>query len=152
MHLFNALQLQVFKSSINFVMILKRIFLIGPVIINPCSPSPCGPNSQCREINLNAVCSCVSGFIGSPPSCRPECIINSECPQNQACQNQKCIDPCVGTCGVNAKCIVRNHSPICSCPPRHTGNPFTKCQQISMLYSSKAFVKKLKKYFFLKFS
>jgi hypothetical protein len=106
-------------------------FYLGPVISQPCNPSPCGPNSQCREINSNAVCSCISGFIGSPPTCRPECVINSECPPNKACLNQKCIDPCIGACGTYAKCLVRNHSPLCTCPPRHTGNPFVRCQPIS---------------------
>lgn len=95
--------------------------------INVCNPSPCGPNSQCREINLQAVCSCVPGYTGSPPTCRPECITSSECPLNQACVNQKCIDPCPGTCGINAKCQVVNHNPICSCPPNFTGDPFLRC-------------------------
>lgn len=98
---------------------------------NPCNPSPCGPNSQCREINGQAVCSCVPGFIGSPPSCRPECVSSVECPLNQACLNQKCIDPCPGTCGLNALCQVINHNPVCSCPPRQTGDPFTRCLPIS---------------------
>lgn len=98
---------------------------------NPCSPSPCGPNSQCREINGQAVCSCVPGFIGSPPACRPECVSSSECALNKACLNQKCIDPCPGTCGLNAQCQVVNHNPICSCPPGQTGDPFTRCTPIS---------------------
>lgn len=99
---------------------------------NPCHPSPCGPNSQCREINGQGVCSCIQGYIGSPPTCHPECVVNSECPQNQACSNQKCRDPCPGTCGINAKCSVINHNPICSCPPRYSGDPFVRCQPISM--------------------
>lgn len=99
---------------------------------NPCHPSPCGPNSQCREINGQAVCSCIQGYIGSPPTCHPECVVNSECPQNQACTNQKCRDPCPGTCGINARCSVVNHNPICSCPSRYTGDPFVRCQPISM--------------------
>jgi hypothetical protein len=104
-----------------------KITLSAPVVTQPCQPSPCGPNSQCREINDQAVCSCVPGFIGSPPSCRPECITSSECGQNEACVNQKCRDPCPGTCGVGAKCNVINHNPICSCPPRYTGDPFSRC-------------------------
>ncbi|RZC36333.1 hypothetical protein BDFB_000151 [Asbolus verrucosus] len=98
----------------------------APVIVNPCNPSPCGPNSQCRAINGQSVCSCVPGFIGSPPTCRPECVTSAECPLNEACVNQKCIDPCPGTCGLNAKCQVVNHNPICSCPPQYTGDPFLK--------------------------
>lgn len=98
---------------------------------NPCNPSPCGPNSQCREINGQAVCSCVVGYIGSPPTCRPECVSSSECTLNTACVNQKCIDPCPGTCGFNALCQVVNHNPICSCPSGQTGDPFSRCLPIS---------------------
>lgn len=105
--------------------------LAAPVKQNPCQPSPCGPNSQCREVNQQAVCSCIQGFIGSPPNCRPECTSNSECPLSQACLNQKCRDPCPGTCGRNARCTVVNHNPFCTCPDRHTGNPFISCTLIS---------------------
>lgn len=104
--------------------------ILDPVHTNPCHPSPCGPNSQCREVNGQGVCSCISGYIGSPPNCRPECVLNSDCPQNEACVNQKCRDPCPGTCGVGAKCTVVNHNPICSCPVRYTGDPFIRCQPI----------------------
>lgn len=99
-------------------------------VADPCSPNPCGPNSQCREINGQAVCSCVPGFIGSPPTCRPECVVNSECPLNEACNNQKCKDPCPGTCGISARCEVVSHNPICSCPPRFSGDPFIRCSPI----------------------
>lgn len=94
---------------------------------NPCQPSPCGPNSQCREIQGQAVCSCLPEYIGTPPSCRPECTVSSECAQNKACINQKCADPCPGTCGLNADCKVINHSPVCSCQATYTGDPFTRC-------------------------
>lgn len=96
----------------------------------PCNPSPCGPNSQCRQINGQAVCSCVPGFIGSPPTCRPECVISSECSLTRACVNQKCIDPCPGSCGLNAKCQVINHNPICTCLEGFTGDPFIRCLQL----------------------
>lgn len=62
--------------------------------------------------------------------CRPECITSSDCRQSQACSNQKCRDPCPGTCGVNAKCQVISHNPICSCTPGYTGNAFMNCYQI----------------------
>lgn len=99
----------------------------APKPVNPCNPSPCGPNSQCREVNGQAVCSCLPTYSGSPPGCRPECVVTAECPQDKACVNQKCVDPCPGTCGINAKCVVINHSPICSCQAEHTGDPFTRC-------------------------
>lgn len=105
--------------------------LVEPLPQDPCSPSPCGPNSQCRVINGQAVCSCVQGYLGTPPSCRPECVLSSDCPRNLACSNQKCIDPCQGTCGLRTQCQVVAHNPICSCLPRHSGDPFTRCDLIS---------------------
>lgn len=95
--------------------------------MDPCSPSPCGPYSICREVNKYAVCSCHPNCIGTPPSCRPECMISSECALNLACINQKCLDPCPGTCGISARCQVVNHNPICSCLNGFTGDPFIRC-------------------------
>lgn len=106
-----------------------------PPKTNPCVPSPCGPNSQCREHNDQAICSCLPSFVGSPPQCRPECISNSECPQNEACINQHCQDPCPGTCGLWARCVVNHHSAICSCPPSYTGNPFIRCDHLPRMHS-----------------
>lgn len=95
--------------------------------MNPCEPSPCGPNAQCRESQGQAVCSCLPEFVGTPPACRPECVISAECPSDKACINQKCADPCPGACGLNAQCHVRNHSPLCSCQPGFTGDAFIRC-------------------------
>lgn len=95
--------------------------------MNPCQPSPCGPNSNCREVNEQAVCSCRSEFEGAPPNCRPQCTSSSECASNRACINQKCVDPCPGVCGQQAICEVRNHSPICRCPTAMIGDPFVRC-------------------------
>lgn len=100
---------------------------------DPCSPSPCGPNSQCRQGEGHAVCSCLQGYAGSPPSCRPECIVSSECESRKACVNQKCTDPCLGSCGLGARCEVINHSPICSCPQGQTGDPFRSCYDIPIV-------------------
>lgn len=100
---------------------------IQPVIMNPCIPSPCGLNSQCRDIAGTPSCSCLATFIGSPPNCRPECTINSECSSNLACINEKCRDPCAGSCGTIAECNVINHIPICTCPDGYTGDPFNSC-------------------------
>ncbi|XP_065203541.1 neurogenic locus notch homolog protein 2-like [Planococcus citri] len=94
---------------------------------NPCIPSPCGPYSECRQVDNHAVCSCQKNYIGSPPACRPECVVSSECAQNKACIKQKCQDPCIGTCGYNARCQVVSHNPICSCSPGFTGDPFVRC-------------------------
>jgi hypothetical protein len=81
----------------------------------------------CRTVSNHAVCSCQPGYIGTPPNCRPECVLSSECTQDKACIGQKCLDPCPGTCGLEARCQVVNHNPICSCPPHYEGDPFVRC-------------------------
>lgn len=122
--------LQTLKNQLffqSFIIYIYFALFSEPEVVRPCEPSPCGPNSRCQTINSQAVCSCVPGFLGQPPTCRPECSINSDCPLNQACINQKCADPCTGSCGVSARCQVVNHNPICSCPSVFTGDPFTRC-------------------------
>lgn len=94
---------------------------------NPCSPSPCGPNSKCQDVNGLAVCSCLPNFINSPPNCRAECVVNSQCSPDLACVNQKCTSPCPDPCGINTQCKVINHSPICVCNLGYTGDPFSRC-------------------------
>lgn len=96
---------------------------------DPCFPTPCGLNSECRNLNGIPACSCLPNYFGQPPACRPECIINSECPSDQACINQKCKDPCLGACGLNTECQVYNHTPTCICIEGYTGNAFVKCSQ-----------------------
>lgn len=102
-----------------------------PKPINPCVPSPCGPNAVCQVHGDTPACSCLPNYIGSPPSCRPECTINPECASNLACINQHCSDPCTGSCGFNAVCSVINHVAICSCIQGYTGDPFASCQLIT---------------------
>ena len=97
---------------------------------NPCVPSPCGPNSQCRIIGNTPACSCLQNYIGRPPNCRPEGTINSECPSNRACQNERCVDPCPGSCGAFADCVVITHRSVCSCKTGYTGDPFAGCNLI----------------------
>lgn len=95
---------------------------------DPCVPSPCGPNSNCENYNGFAKCSCLPHYYGKSPNCRPECILNSDCPADQACINKKCSDPCKSTCGINAICSVVNRYPICSCPPHlPKGDPVIQC-------------------------
>lgn len=94
---------------------------------NPCIPSPCGPNAQCKVQGESPSCSCLPEFIGSPPNCKPECITNSECSYNLACSKMKCKDPCPGSCAPNAECHVVSHSPICRCPYGYIGDPFSQC-------------------------
>lgn len=95
--------------------------------VDPCNPSPCGPNSECRVRNRDYICSCRPNYFGNPPDCRPECVVNSDCDDEEACVRQKCVDPCPGICGVDALCEVKNHNPICFCPTHLTGDPFVRC-------------------------
>jgi len=53
--------------------------------------------------------------------------LNSECGPTEACINQKCADPCSGSCGFEAKCHVLNHLPICNCIDGYEGDPFVRC-------------------------
>lgn len=101
-----------------------------PSSSDPCVPSPCGSNSQCKYINGQAACSCLENYNGTPPNCRPECLLSTECPAEKACVQQRCQDPCIGTCGTGAECFVRNHSPICKCLDGFTGDAFTRCYSI----------------------
>jgi len=94
---------------------------------DPCNPSPCGPNALCQNANGQPSCSCLPTYIGIPPSCRPECLINPDCPPEKSCINMKCKDPCPGSCGDNAECKVVNHAVTCSCKIGYTGNPFVQC-------------------------
>lgn len=111
---------------------LKSKFILDvPAITNDnsdlCIPNPCGPFSECRNIRGIPSCTCLQNYIGSPPNCRPECTLNSECPSNQGCIQAKCRDPCPGSCGVSAQCNVVNHTPVCSCPEGYTGDAFQQC-------------------------
>lgn len=98
---------------------------------NPCNPSPCGANAICRELNGAGSCTCLDEYFGDPyVGCRPECLVNNECPQDKACLGKKCLDPCPGSCGINAVCSVNNHIPECSCLPGFTGDALHLCREI----------------------
>ena len=101
-----------------------------PVITDPCSPNPCGPGAIPRQVGDECQCSCPPGLFGDPyRECKPECVINSDCPSDKACRNYHCYDPCPGLCGQNAQCEVRNHSPLCSCLPGYIGNALIECHR-----------------------
>lgn len=113
---------------------VKFIIILGPQPKpsgNPCVPSPCGPNSQCRVIGETPACSCEPGYVGRAPNCRPECIYDGECPSNLACVREKCINPCDGSCGSNTDCVVINHKAACHCREGYTGDPFRGCRFLS---------------------
>lgn len=95
---------------------------------DPCAGSPCGPAAVCSSDRDRFSCSCQPGYFGNPyEGCRPECTVNSDCPPSRACINNKCVNPCPGSCGLNADCRVLSHQPSCYCPPGYTGNPYSRC-------------------------
>lgn len=98
-------------------------------ISTPCNPTPCGPNAVCKEQNSAGSCTCLPNYIGNPyEGCRPECTVNTDCISNKACIRNKCQDPCPGTCGMMATCVVVNHLPSCTCLPGFTGDPYQRCR------------------------
>lgn len=110
---------------------------IEPEIVDPCNPSPCGINAECNVRNNAGSCTCLPEYFGDPyVECRPECVLNTDCPKTQACLNNKCKDPCIGICGLNAECYVSNHSPMCSCITGFVGNPSVACNEIPKSMSS----------------
>lgn len=120
-----------FESPLKFPVILN---LVEPNVVQPprpCDPNPCGTNAQCKSQNGAINCVCPSGYVGDPySSCRPECLLNTDCPRDQSCSRNKCVDPCPGTCGINADCRVTNHVAVCSCKESYTGDPYGSCRPI----------------------
>lgn len=117
----------------SYLYCVELLFLVyrEPEIIEPCHPSPCGANALCKEKNNAGSCRCLPDYYGDPyVECRPECTMNSDCPSQKSCVNQKCINPCIGICGSNAECYVANHSPYCTCSNGFTGNPSVACYEI----------------------
>lgn len=93
-----------------------------------CDSVHCGPNTECRQQNGVFACVCKRDYYGNPLiGCRPDCVINPDCPLDKTCWNQKCVNPCVGACGKGALCQVVNHFPVCFCPADHTGDALVSC-------------------------
>lgn len=101
-----------------------------PARIDPCRSGICGLYGECRVANDRAICTCKSGYFGTPPNCRPECTINQDCPNDRVCINNKCTDSCAGNaaCGYQAYCRVINHVTNCFCNEGYVGDPFTACK------------------------
>lgn len=101
-------------------------------MIGLCRKNPCGPNSLCRDMKGMTACSCLPGFSGTPPNCElasDACEVSDECDANEACIEEKCINPCeMEICAVNAFCNVVHHSPMCTCATGYAGNPFKGCK------------------------
>lgn len=121
---------RIFAAIISFIKCFCNFSAIVYPAPDPCLPSPCGPYSICRSETGRAICACEPGTLGAPPSCRPQCVISEDCPLALACLSGNCVNPCAGSCGFNARCVVQNHQPICSCDFGYSGDPFAGCNPI----------------------
>lgn len=115
------------SSKLNQIIVFPVYPVVERAPINPCHPSPCGPNSVCRPQNADAICSCLPNYIGRAPNCRPECTMDSDCPTTLACICDKCQNPCNGACAPNSHCTVLYHRAHCLCDDGFTGDPYTGC-------------------------
>ncbi|XP_037042825.1 neurogenic locus notch homolog protein 1-like [Bradysia coprophila] len=83
---------------------------------HPCDPNPCrGYNEFCRELKGHAFCQCqYAPFRRLPESgCNPECGTKFDCPANETCLNNKCVQSCPGDCSPSEECFVFNHQAKC---------------------------------------
>lgn len=55
------------------------------------------------------------------------CEKDDDCDDDRTCLNKECVNPCDNACGVTAKCQVKKHVTVCSCPPGYIGDPLDKC-------------------------
>lgn len=103
--------------------------------VNPCSlTDPCPISAICYGNNHRATCKCPPGLQGNPfERCeRAECYSDYECPNDRACVDKYCVDPCKqnNPCANNAICFVSNHNSNCKCPESMPlGNPFSYCDR-----------------------
>ena len=60
-----------------------------------------------------------------------ECDHDTECPDDKACIEHSCRDPCKlsDLCGQGAICETSAHRPVCRCPEGWGGVPTTQCFQ-----------------------
>ncbi|KAG8247680.1 hypothetical protein J6590_055625 [Homalodisca vitripennis] len=107
---------------------------IDLVCEDPCL-TLCTGNSTCKVHDHVPYCSCKPGYAGDPfTGCResitapPQCVTNSDCPEDRVCVGKRCKDPCLlGVCDKNSTCHVFYHIPYCSCHPGFYGDSFSKC-------------------------
>uniref|UniRef100_A0A182M1U8 EGF-like domain-containing protein n=1 Tax=Anopheles culicifacies TaxID=139723 RepID=A0A182M1U8_9DIPT len=88
--------------------------------LNPCfgngkRSAPCPDDKACVVVDHRPTCVCMK-------DCSPSlsiCLRDSGCPDELACRNYQCVNPCeTTTCAEDSPCYVEDHKPICKfCPP-----------------------------------
>lgn len=115
-------------------MIIKTTFHLlsdQPAPFSKCSKQ-CGENAYCDIIDGRESCQCLPEFNGDPNvKCVIKCNSHTDCPSTMSCfVDRQCRNPCVHSavgCGINAKCRVENHRPVCYCPPDWIGDETIQC-------------------------
>ena len=84
---------------------------------------PAAPNLQFAQLKSTFF----KSLLAVQP--RPECTADSECPMDEACINEHCINPCIveNPCAPQAQCTARVHHPVCTCPEGYGGDPYRQC-------------------------
>lgn len=93
------------------------------IALDGCEQSPCHSSAICESGPNGHVCKCAANQIGDPytSGCRSKGVCpggDKDCPENSACLNGRCVNPCESACGPNALCEVIGRKPVCSCPLR----------------------------------
>ena len=60
-----------------------------------------------------------------------ECTRDSDCTSQQACRNERCVNPCSidAPCGELAICTVSSHKAKCTCQAGFEGDPYSRCRK-----------------------
>lgn len=94
----------------------------------------CGINAECTAKAHRPACRCPFQTSGDPfKECiQLECEVGNDCASDEACINQKCVNPCTlqNVCGQNTNCSAVNHQAYCSCLPEHYGDPLQGCLMV----------------------
>jgi hypothetical protein len=110
---------------------------LNGVCRDPCvAIQPCDPSATCRALPTvplrTMICVCPDGHITTPggtcgkiPVISDLCLSDDDCPDDKACVNSVCRDPC--DCGPNSACRVVDHKPVCSCVDGFAGTPELGC-------------------------